>query len=239
MGKARYHALTTKLEKRFASGFSFMTVYTWSKALDTGRDISSDPIKQPGDANSYRGRADLDTGHRFVASYLYELPFGRGKRFLSSLNRGANAVLGGWQVNGITSYQLGTPISVTAPAGTPDVDAFQVFANRTCDGRLDRGARTRLRWFDTSCFSLPAPGTFGNAGRGILRAPGIANWDISVFKQFAFAEGRQLQLRWEFFNAWNHTQFGAPAAGLPSAVFGVISGAQTPRNIQVAGRFSF
>ncbi|MBM3737593.1 MAG: TonB-dependent receptor [Acidobacteria bacterium] len=239
MGKARYHALTSKIEKRFSAGFSFLGSYTWSKALDTGRDISSDPIKQPGDANSYRGRADLDTGHRFVASYQFELPFGRGKRFLSGTNRAANAALGGWQINGITTYQLGTPISVTAPSAIPDVDAFAVFANRTCDGRLPRGERTRLRWFDTSCFSLPSPGNFGTAGRGILRAPGIANWDISMFKRFDFSEGRQLQLRWEFFNAWNHTQFGAPASGLPSPVFGVINSAQTPRNIQVAGRFSF
>ncbi|MFN0165140.1 MAG: carboxypeptidase regulatory-like domain-containing protein [Bryobacteraceae bacterium] len=239
MGKARYHALTTKLEKRFSSGFSFLAAYTWSKALDTGRDISSDPIKAPGDANSYRGLADLDTGHRFVGSYQWELPFGKGKMFMSDAGGVANAFVGGWQLNGITSYQLGTPISVTAPAGTPDVDAFQVFANRNCDGRLDRGVRTRLRWFDTSCFSVPNPGTFGNAGRGILRAPGIANWDMSMFKNVGLGEGRLLQFRFEFFNAWNHTQFGAPASGLPSAVIGTIASAQAPRNIQVAARLTF
>jgi len=107
MGNASYHGLTTKLEKRYASGFSFLASYTWSKLLDTGTDISSDPIKQPGDAKSYRSLAALDFGHRFVGSYTWDLPFGKGKRFLSGAGGPANAFLGGWQVNGITVFSLG------------------------------------------------------------------------------------------------------------------------------------
>lgn len=240
MGKAHYHGLTGRLEKRFSSGFSFLTSYTWSKALDSGTDISSDPVKAPGDANSYRGLAALDTGHRFVFSYLWELPFGKGKPMFGDASGIANVLIGGWQVNGITTFQLGVPISVTVPAQTPDVDAFQVFADRLCDGRLPRGERTRLRWFDPSCYAIPAPGRFGTSGRSTMRAPGINNWDFSVFKNFELpGEGRQLQFRFESFNFFNHTQFGAPASGLPNPAFGVINSARDPRQIQMALRLSF
>ncbi|MEX2261651.1 MAG: TonB-dependent receptor [Bryobacteraceae bacterium] len=239
MGNANYHGLTTKLERKFASGLSFLASYSWSKALDTGTDISSDPIKQPGDARSYRSLASLDVGHRFVGSYTWELPFGKGKKFLSTSSGFTNAVLGGWQVNGITVFSLGVPFGVSAPTGIPDVDAKFVTANRTCDGTLPRGERTRLRYFDTSCFSLPAPGTFGNSARHLWHGPGINNWDMSFFKHFPLGEGRQLQFRFESFNLFNHTQFNNPVSGLPNAVFGVITSAKAARENQLALRFSF
>jgi hypothetical protein len=240
MGNASYHGLTAKLEKRFASGYSFLASYTWSKALDTGTDISSDPIKAPGDARSYRSLAALDVGHRFAGSYSVELPFGRGKRFLSNAPGLVNAVLGGWQMNGITVFSLGVPFGVSVPASTPDVDAKFVTANRTCDGTLPRGERTRLRYFDTSCFSIPSPGTFGNSARNLWHGPGINNWDMSFFKIIPLgSERRQLQFRFESFNIFNHTQFNNPASSLPSGTFGVITSAKPARENQVALRFGF
>lgn len=240
MGNASYHGLTAKLEKRFSSGLSFLASYTWSKALDTGTDISSDPIKQPGDAKSYRSLASLDVGHRFAGSYSYELPFGRGKKFLSGAGGFANAVVGGWQVNGITVFSLGVPFGVSAPSSIPDVDARFVTANRTCDGELPRGERTRLRYFATECFSLPEPGTFGNSARNLWHGPGINNWDVSFFKNFRLWNDRSnLQFRFESFNFFNHTQFGNPSSGLPSGTFGVINGAKAARENQLALRLSF
>lgn len=240
MGNASYHGLTASLEKRFSSGLSFLTSYTWSKALDTGTDINSDPIKQPGDAHSYRSLAAIDTGHRFVASYSYELPFGKGKKYLTNSGGLVNAVLGGWQVNGITTFSLGVPFGVSAPTATPDVDAKFVTANRLCDGTLPRDQRTRLRYFDTSCFAIPSPGTFGNSARNLWHGPGLNNWDMSFFKIFPLpGEGRQIQFRFESFNIFNHTQFNNPGSSLPSGTFGVITSAKTPRQNQVALRLSF
>ncbi len=240
MGNASYNGLTASLEKRFSSGFSFQTAYTWSKALDTGTDISSDPIKQPGDPHSYRSLAALDTGQRFVASYMYELPFGKGKKFLGSANGLENAIIGGWQVNGITTFSLGVPFGVTVDSTIPDVDARAVFANRTCDGTLPRGERTRLRYFDTTCFSIPKPGTFGNSARNLWHGPGVNNWDVSFFKQFPlWSEARYLQFRGEFFNFFNHTQFGNPVSSLPNGAFGQILSAKASRTIQFALRLAF
>ncbi|HWB99785.1 MAG TPA: hypothetical protein VG672_23920, partial [Bryobacteraceae bacterium] len=237
---ASYNGLTVGLDKRFSSGFSYHVAYTWSKALDTGTDISSDPIKQPGDAHSYRSLAAIDTGHRFVASYMYELPFGKGKRFLGNAQGVANAIVGGWQVNGITTFSLGVPFGVTVDSTIPDVDARAVFANRTCDGQLPRDQRTRLRYFDTTCFSIPTPGTFGNSARTLWHGPGVNNWDVSFFKQFPlWSEGRYLQFRGEFFNFFNHTQFGNPTSSLPNGAFGQILSAKASRTIQFALRFAF
>lgn len=239
MGNASYNGLTAKIEKRLSAGGTFLGSYTWSKALDTGTDINSDPIKQPGDAHSYRGLAALDTGQRFVASYTQELPFGKGKKLLSDMNSFGNAVIGGWQVNGITTFSLGVPFAITVPSTTPDVDALQVFANRTCNGELPRGQRTRLEYFNTSCFSIPAPGFFGTSARDPLRGPGVNDWDISLFKNVVLHESKQLQFRFESFNTFNHTQFNNPGSSLPSGTFGVITSAKFPRENQVALKFLF
>lgn len=240
MGNASYHGLTGRLEKRFSSGFSFLASYTWSKALDTGTDISNDPIKAPGDAKSYRSLAALDTGHRFVGSYSFELPFGRSRRFLNNAHGFVNAVVGGWQVNGITVYSMGTPFGVSVSASIPDVDAKFVTANRLCDGQLPGDQRTRLRYFDTSCFAIPAPGTFGNSARNLWHGPGIANYDMSFFKIFPLgSDRRQIQFRFESFNIFNHTQFNNPGSSMPSGTFGVITSARAARENQVALRLSF
>jgi hypothetical protein len=239
MGNASYNGLTAKIEKRFSAGGSFMGSYMWSKALDTGTDINSDPIKQPGDAHSYRGLAALDTGQRFVASYSQELPFGKGKKLLAGANGFKDALVGGWQVNGITTFSLGVPFSISVPATTPDVDALAVFANRTCDGKLPRDQRTRLKYFDTSCFSIPAPGFFGTSARSPLRGPGVSNWDLSLFKNFTLSEKIHLQFRFESFNTFNHTQFNSPGSSLPSGTFGVITSAKNPRDNQVALKLFF
>jgi hypothetical protein len=239
LGNANYNGFTAKLQKRYAAGFSFLAAYTWSKAIDEGTDISGDKLKAPGDVKSYRSSAGIDTGHRFVGSYSFELPFGKGKRFLNAAGI-ENVLLGGWQVNGITTFSLGTPFGVSAPTGTPDVDALSVFANRTCDGLLPRSQRTRLRYFDTSCFSVPALETFGNSARMLFHGPGVNNWDFSVFKIFPLkSERRALQFRFESFNLFNHTQFNNPGSSLPSGTFGVITSAKNPRQNQLALKFAF
>jgi hypothetical protein len=152
----------------------------------------------------------------------------------------ANTFIGGWQLNGITTFALGIPFGVTEPATTPNVDALYVLANRTCDGNLPRGQRTRLEYFNTSCFSVSAPGTFGTSARNPLRGPGVNDWDISAFKNFPlWSERRNLQFRVEGFNIFNHTQFNSPSSSLPSTTIGQILSAKPPRILQLALRLSF
>lgn len=102
-----------------------------------------------------------------------------------------------------------------------------------------RDQRTRLKYFDTSCFSIPAPGFFGTSARSPLRGPGVSNWDLSLFKNFTLSEKIHLQFRFESFNTFNHTQFNSPGSSLPSGTFGVITSAKNPRDNQVALKLLF
>jgi hypothetical protein len=227
-----YHALQTSFNKRFSKGLQFEGSYTWSKAIDNAMSHQ----------NSYnirdsRALTSYDIAHRFVVGYIYELPFGRGRRFGAGWNAPVNHVLGGWQVNGITTYQSGTPLSISATnvagIGNPTGRAN----NNGRSGRLTGDIHDRLnRYFDTSVFSQPAAFTFGNVSPRVadLRAPGARNWDLSLFKEFELRERFKLQLRGEFLNAFNRVQFSSPNTPVPSHQFGVISSqATTPRQTQL------
>ena len=139
----------------------------------------------------------------------------------------------GWQVHGIASFNTGNTFSVTVSGDRANVGGFPFQrANRTCDGNLPRGDRTFLRYFDTSCFTVTPLGSFGNGGRNIVEIPGLNNWDLSLFKDTQLTESVKLQFRAEFYNAFNHTQFGQPDLGVQSAFFGQISSARAAREIQ-------
>jgi hypothetical protein len=177
-----------------------------------------------------------------VISYVYELPFGHGKPFLNR-GRAVDKVLGGWQINGNTTFQSGPPLQITGGNGSgsfagtqrPNWNGQNPTLSGSVTGRL-------LRYFNTSDFSFNAPFTFGNAPRLMpnLRGPGTDNFDISLFKNIRILERYQLQFRAESFNAFNRVQFGNPNTNINSSAFGVISSQQnSPRNIQVALRLLF
>jgi hypothetical protein len=166
-------------------------------------------------------------------------------------NRVVSAVLGNWQLAGITSFLSGTPVlpgfstvdgqDITGSTEGPRIDVIG-------DPRLPDSERTFARNYNTAAFARPARGTFGNAGPGILRNPGVNNWDISVSKRIPlFSEERYFQLRGEFFNAWNHTQFSGydntarfDAAGRQiNANFGAYNAARDARKIQLSLRLMF
>jgi hypothetical protein len=194
------------------------------------------------------GLADFDRTHVLTANYVWDLP-ARGYRH--ALLRGA---LNGWQVSGITSFVSGQPLGVgysTTTAiditGTPS-QAARIFV--TGNPVLPKGERTFSRSFRTDVFRLPAVGTIGNAAKTLLRGPGINNWDIAVFKNFALEEqGRaRLQFRWELYNVFNHTQFSGldNAARFDTATgqqvnarFGEFTAARNPRQMQLALRLFF
>jgi hypothetical protein len=180
--------------------------------------------------------ASYDINHRFVISYLYELPVGRNRRFLSQASPLVNAIIGGWQFNGITTLQAGTPLSITANNTAGIFGARTQPNNNGNDPRLSGPVEDRLgKYFDTSVYSQPAAFTFGNEPifSPLLRAHGVRNFDLSLFKNFEVRPGITAQFRIEALNAFNRVQFSGPNTSVTSSSFGVISGqANAPRQLQ-------
>jgi outer membrane receptor protein involved in Fe transport len=219
-----YQGLQARLEKRFSGGVSFLLGYTWSHAIDTASRGSGGSWHQNARRlRDDRGHADFDVRHRLTVSYVYQLPFGRGR------------LLGGWAVNGIASFMTGNYFSVTVAGDRANVGGFPFQrANRRCDGNLSRDQRTIDRYFDTSCFAVTPLGTFGDGGRNIVQIPGLNNWDVSITKDTAIHEGVHAQFRAEFFNFFNHAQFGQPDLNANSVFLGQIRSAREPRIAQLA-----
>jgi hypothetical protein len=226
-----YNALQVSFGKRLSHGLLFEGSYTWSKAIEDGQSHQNSY-----DIRASRSLATYDIPHRFVVSYLWELPFGHGRRFGTGWSGLLNAVLGGWQINGITTIQSGTPLSLTA-SNTAGIFNAVTRPNWTGNpATLDGPAEDRLsRFFNTSQFSQPAPFTFGNMGptSSELRSHGVNNTDLSIFKTFRPRPNLALQLRVEALNAFNRVQFAAPELSVTSTSFGVVSAqANEPRQLQ-------
>ena len=216
---SNYHGWQTSLEKRYSNGLAFSANYTWSKAMD----ISSEDIDSGGrdglGFNQY-SVADFDVPHRFVVSSVWDMPFGYGRKYLSGRSGFVDAVLGGWQLSIIAQFQSGNPYHVRWQTGSnSDRVPFSVIPDRITDGSLPDP--TPERWFDGSAFVAHRrppdpnrPGRFlleeGNAGRNILRAHGMHNWDIGLMKNWFWGERYRVQFRAEMFNAFNRVQFARP-----------------------------
>jgi hypothetical protein len=199
----------------------------WSKAID---DLIDNP-PNPYNVRLERGLSDNHFPHRFVFSHNYDLPVGRGRRWLSNAGRAVDALLGGWAVAGITTFSSGDRVNVSVqgnPSNTGQTDR----PDRIRDPRLSRSQRALDRFFDTGAFARQAAFTFGNAPRNALEAPGLVNFDVAVYKQFAVTEQVSAQFRAESFNFTNTPPFGSPGAQLGSSGFGVISSAGDGRTVQ-------
>ena len=209
-GTLDYHALLVKFQRRFANNISMLTSYTYGKAIDLNSDNDGNvTLTNVYDPQYNRGPSDYDITHTFNTSAIYELPWAQNKFY------------GGWQVSGIMLIRGGLPLTVTSTQGVQSTGTGNR-PNRICDGRLDNP--TIDRWFDTSCFVQTADitGTYGDAGRGIIRGPGSFNIDASLIKNTRF--GRvQTEFRIEAFNLLNHPQFGNPNTTVGNAAFGTIS----------------
>lgn len=239
--KSSYNAFTTQLERRFAGGFSVLASYTYGHSIDDGpaNNETSDPAPQNSrDLRSNRGNSSFDIRQRFVASYLWELPFGKGKRWANS-QPWATALAGGWQINGITTWQSGLPFT---PILSFDPSNTQANArpNRMAEGSLPSDQRSITRWFDTSAFVAPAQYTFGNSGRNFLRGPSLTNFDVGLSREFRLSERFGLYFRVEAFNVLNTPQFGLPNATIGAANAGYIESVVNPeRQLQLALRLAF
>ncbi|QQS46370.1 MAG: TonB-dependent receptor [Acidobacteriota bacterium] len=227
---SNYHALQISFSKRLTRGLMLDGNYTWSKNIEEGLNHQDSY-----NIRDSRALAGIDIAHRFVISYLYELPFGRGRRFGSDAPGILNAFIGGWQFNGITTFQSGTPLSISA---NNTAGLFNPLTRPNTNGnnpKLDGPVHERLsKYFDTSVYSQPAPFTFGNAGATVgIRNDGIRSFDLSLFKEFAPIERMKVQFRVEALNAFNTPRFGSPNTSVTSNTFGQItSQANAPRQLQ-------
>lgn len=253
-GNSRYHALQVDVTRRLIRGLQFRANYTWSKNLDMGSGLAASQsinqaqsVMNPDDPKRDRGPSALNVTHQANGNFSYELPFGHGKPWLNSVSGVADKIISGWQLNSIVSLLSGFPLTPqvgTNRSGNGDTrNPDRPSADPTFSGKRILG--TQKRWFDPSAFVLPIPGTWGNVGRGSLTGPRLSNVDFSLFKSTPFTERVGLQFRAEFFNIFNHTNFGTPApvvftGGAISPTAGNISStATTSRQIQFGLKLNF
>ena len=237
-----YDALQVKAEKRMSRGLLFLASYTFAKYLDMQTSTAGGEGNMT-DAYNWalnKGLSPNDVRNRLVISGLWELPVGRGKALGSSFNALTDAVLGGWGLNFITTFQTGNPVDIRSNVSN-NRGGGNNKPNQICNPNLSGSKRTISQYFSTACFVPQAFGAIGDAGRDTVIGPGLNNWDLSAFKNFKLSEDRMnLEFRAEFFNAWNHTQLAGPDTWtIPSANFGVITTAAAPREIQFGLRLTF
>ncbi len=258
IGDSIYHALQINLQKRFSDGLSATASYVRSKLLDTSGVGNGAAFLDPSSVqdvyNYKRGEyslSTLDVPNRFVGSFSYELPFGRGKRFGKNLNPVVNAVLGGFQISGTATYQTGTPILIiangfselTGLAGAGNAVRRPDRVGPNTFGFSRENAYAGLPVIDISAFAQPSALTFGNGARTYddVRRDNYRNVDFSVIKNFGFNENKQkVQLRAEFLNAFNWVVFGTPGNNINASNFGIVTTqGNRPRLIQLVARFTF
>ena len=219
---SNYNAGYVKLEQRLSAGLSFSAAYTYSKAIDSGGAGQNMYDRRP-----ERGLADNDVRHNFIGSWVYDLPLGKG-RPVNISNSLLNAVAGGWQVNGIANFRSGTPYTISTANDIANVSTGGQRANATGVEPRKLDPRTNnLLGLDPAAYSTPARGQYGNLARNTQPGFGTNNWDFSAIKNFGISqlgEQSRLQLRFEWFNVFNHTQFFNPAAtqNVPSQ-FGIVT----------------
>ncbi|HEY4904904.1 MAG TPA: carboxypeptidase-like regulatory domain-containing protein [Candidatus Sulfotelmatobacter sp.] len=254
-----YHSLQVTAQRRFAGAGSLMVAYTNSKLISNTDTLTSwleTGVGAIQDSNNLRGERSLssqDVPQRLVISYVLDLPFGQGRKYLSGVGNGLNKVVGGWGIDGVTTFQRGFPL-IFSNGQANDATLFgsgsrpNVVAG--CPKLIFGDKITRLtQWFDTDCFAAPANFTFGNESRvdATLRADGVNNFDFAVFKRILFDPDERfgLEFRTEFFNLFNRTQFAPPntiCCTSNNANFGVVTATApgtNPRLIQFALKFLF
>ena len=273
---SNYNALQATVTKRFTSGGTFLASYTNAKLmsntdtltswLEGGTTGGTGAIQDWNNLGAERSLSSQDVSQRLVFSYVLDLPFGRGKKFAGDATGVKQGIVGGWGVDGTTTFQRGFPVKISwgganvmTNSGLLGQSTLRPDYIPGCDKNTSGSAVSRVtRWFNTSCFTEPSgidpnavapftgaqnnPWTFGNEPRvdASLRQQGVDNWDFAVFKKTNVTERAYIEFRAEFFDLWNHPQFGPPNGTQTSATFGQVTNTvNNPRLIQFGLKFAF
>ncbi len=255
-GDNDYNGFSARLEHRLGGGLYFLNSFTWSKALgDSEQGLEYFPgyyqanPQNIRDLANERGPSSFDVEFMNVTSVVYQLPFGKGRKYGSGMNPVFDAVLGGWELNSINTANTGPPIDVSySPSAANDVTGLTndyrgeaiLRPNVTGTGiSQSKGAMVNNYFAGYTFTTPPASAPFGDAGRNAFRGPGLEQWDLAADKDFHIRERTSLQFRSEFFNVLNHTNFGLPTAISTSAAFGTIRTTYPARQIQFALKLMF
>ncbi len=239
-GHSTYHGLQTKIEQRFSRGLYFLASYTWSKSIDNQSNGTDDSAaggqypQNPLNPGLDKGLSSFDRTHRFVASFVWEIPSGHHGEVV-------NALVHGWQMSGIFQAESGTPFSVLMNCADVNAGGNNCRPDLLANAALPSDTRSINEWFNPADFVIPSPQAYGNVGRNILRAPGNVNLDFSLAKSIRSGSNdtRHIQIRSEFFNALNHTNLGIPVNSIDSPGLGSITSAAPGRVIQLGARLQF
>jgi hypothetical protein len=245
-GQSSFHGLTAALSKRFSGGFLFDATYSAQRDLSDAFTYFGGQNEDRYDFSRDRGNTQYIPRHRFTAQYIWELPFGHGRRFGPDWNGPLQWVAGGWQVSGFFAAQSGLFFTPTfSGIDSSNTQRFGGRADAVGDGTLSGDQQTIQRWFDPSAFAVPANGTFGNAKPGSLTGPGRWVKDFGIYKTFAPGGGnRQIRIEATFINVFDHPAFGLPVADIRSPTVGQILSTDNTeggggRTVQFGLRYSF
>ena len=244
---ANYNALQFRLEKRLSQGLTLLSAFTYSKSIDNSSGVragSGDILQMNNPYNigeGERGRSGFDAKLRWVSSGFYQLPFGRGARYLAHASGVVNAVVGDWQFGGILTLQSGMPLTALDGIDILNTGGTGIAERPDATGVSAQSSNPTVKnWFNKAAFVYNAPYIYGNDGRNNITGPGVIETDLSLTKTIKATEAFGAQLRWEMFNAANHPIFGVPNATLSSAAYGQISSTIIDsRQMQVALRLTF
>ncbi|MDQ1473600.1 MAG: hypothetical protein QOJ99_5080 [Bryobacterales bacterium] len=232
-GRVDYNSLQVTIDKRFHSGLSFGLAYTFSKSLSDLMNLLS-PSQAYDPTKFVRALDELDRKHVLNANFIYELPIFRRSTGL------IRTAVGGWQLSGVYFRRSGAPLSVVTTVDVAGVGVgagpqpYNVSGSTAVDSQ-----GIGSRWFNTAAFTRPAPGTFGNAGLGLIRGPGFQNLDLALFKDLKVRERLSAQVRIESFNLPNHPILNNPGTDPLSGTFGLITSKFNQRNLQLGLKFRF
>ena len=239
-GNGSYNGLQAELKRSLTSGLAFTASYTWSKSLD----IQSDVYGASGPQDFYHlgndwGPSNFDLRHLFVFSGVYNLPIGKGEKFLSSPNRFVEAVVGNWDVGGIVSLHTGQQFECAAGTDVANVGGGTQRCNKTGNPYSGIGfTKGPASWVNPAAFTI-VPYTFGSERKNDLVGPSYRNVDFNARKVFPIGDRLRLEFRAEFFNIFNHTNFSLPTNNIQSNAFGKITASSFARQIQFGGKISF
>ena len=253
--------MNVKFEHR-AGDLAVTSVFTWAKSMDdksAAAGVGATGTGYQGFMDNHHpsldyGPSDFDVDHRFVASFVYQLPIGRGKKLAGGVGRGANLLVGGWEITGITTFQTGFPYGISANdiGGINETVAQRGSYIPGCD--IHGGLTAKFQRLNPACFTTPALGTYGDTKRNFLRQPGINNWDMGFGKNLFLGERFKFAIHVDTFNTFNHHQYAGDVGALitggsggneaisnsvGASNFGLITQASSSRVVQLSGKLTF